>query len=247
MPSPTDLELGGDRSDVYRFVERNGPVAPAEVAEAIGVDPERFQHHLSILKRDDLLETTEDGKLTVALHHGEAAEYYEAGVRYEIRPSRPSDLSGVVGTIRDVTSEEPYLAAAGVAEQLAYENTLVRWGPNRCRIVFVATVDDDVVGWAHVAMSEVAELSSTAELTLGVMETYRRHGIGSHLLHRGVEWAASRGCRKVYNSLPATNERAIDFLEAAGWTVEAVRDDHYEIRGQLVDEVMLACRLNETD
>ncbi len=69
MPSPTDLELGGERSDVYRFVERNGPVAPAEVAEAISVDPERFQHHVSILKRDDLIESTEDGKLTVALHH----------------------------------------------------------------------------------------------------------------------------------------------------------------------------------
>jgi len=245
MPSPTDLELGGDRADVYRFVERNGPVAPAEVAETIGVDPERFQHHVSILKRDDLIETTEDGKLTVALHHGETAEHYEAGVSYEIRPSRPSDLSGVVGTIRDVTSEAPYIIAAGVAEQLAYEDTLVRWGPNRCRVAFVATVDDDVVGWVHVAMSEVDELASTAELTLGVMETYRRHGIGSHLLHRGVEWAASRGCRKVYNSLPATNERAIDFLKQAGWTAEAVRADHYEIRGELVDEVMLARRLND--
>ena len=93
MPSPTDLELGGDRADVYRFVERNGPVAPAEVAEAISVDPERFQHHVSILKRDNLIETTGDGRLTVALHHGETAEYHEAGVSYEIRPSRPSDLS----------------------------------------------------------------------------------------------------------------------------------------------------------
>lgn len=243
MSSPTDLELGGDRADVYRFIERNGPVAPADVAEAVGVDPERFQHHLSILKRDDLIETTDDGALTVALHQGEAVEHYEAGVSYEIRPSRPSDLSGVVGTIRDVTSEAPYIIASGVAEQMAYEDTLVRWCPNRCRVVFVATVDSDVVGWAHVAMSEVEELASTAELTLGVMSTYRRHGMGSHLLHRGVEWAASRGCRKVYNSLPATNEQAIDFLEASGWAVEAVRPDHYEIAGDLVDEVMLARQL----
>jgi ribosomal protein S18 acetylase RimI-like enzyme len=244
MASPTDLDLDGDRADVYRFVERNGPVAPSEVAETLGVDPERFQHHVSILKRNDLVETTDDGKLTVALHHGEAVEHYEAGVSYEIRPSRPADLSGVVGTTRTVTSEEPSIVAKGVAEQLAYEDTLVRWCPTRCRVVFVATVDDDVVGWVHVAMSEVDELASTAELTLGVMEAYRRHGIGSHLLARGVEWAASRGCRKVYNSLPATNELAVDFLRDAGWSVEAVRPDHYEIEGELVDEVMLARRFD---
>jgi ribosomal protein S18 acetylase RimI-like enzyme len=49
----------------------------------------------------------------------------------------------------------------------------------------------------------------------------------------------------VYNSLPATNEDAVAFLESHGWTVEAVREDHYEIDGDLVDEVMLARRLDE--
>jgi ribosomal protein S18 acetylase RimI-like enzyme len=120
----------------------------------------------------------------------------------------------------------------------------VRRTPTQSRVVFVATVAEDVVGWTHVEVAELPKLSGTAEPTVGVMQAYRRHGIGSHLLRRGVSWAGARGYRKAYESLPATNEVGIAFLEANGWEVEAAREDHYEIAGELIDEVMLARRLD---
>jgi hypothetical protein len=46
------------------------------------------------------------------------------------------------------------------------------------------------------------------------------------------------------NSGPATNEEAIEFLKTRGWETEAVRDGHYRIDDEYVDEVMLAKRLN---
>ena len=102
---------------------------------------------------------------------------------------------------------------------------------------FVATVDDDVVGWVHIKHPESEKLSHTAELTVGVLEKYRGYGIGSHLLERGVDWGATQGFEKIYNSVPATNDDAIAFLEAHDWEVEAVRADQY------VDETMLARQL----
>jgi len=242
-----DTDLSGERKRLYRFLERHGPVEPATVAERVGLDPERFQHHLAILKRDGLVEEAADGDLVVSLQSGEAEEHSEAGLSYTIRPARQADFSGVVGVIRQVAAAGTDIAAESVAEQLEYEDTLVRRTPTNCRVVFVATVADEVVGWCHVAVPELRKLAGTAELTLGVIEGYRRHGIGSHLLQRGVNWAAGRGCRKVYESLPATNERAIDFLKTHGWTVEALREDHYEIGGDLVDEVMLARLLDGGD
>ncbi|WP_276272810.1 bifunctional helix-turn-helix transcriptional regulator/GNAT family N-acetyltransferase [Haloarcula litorea] len=240
MASPTDLADDDERRTVYRYVERHGPVEPSVVADAVGTDPESFQHHLAILKRDALLAETDEGRLVVALDSGEAVEHREAGVAYTIRPARPADISGVVGVIRTITDECCYVVASSVADRLVYEETVVRRNPTECRVLFVATVEDDVVGWCHVTTPDADHLSNTAELTLGVLSEYRRHGIGSHLLQRGVEWAAARGCRKVYNSVPACNERAIEFLLGAGWTVEAVRADHYELDGDLVDETMLA-------
>ncbi|NNC24697.1 GNAT family N-acetyltransferase, partial [Salinisphaera sp. USBA-960] len=39
------------------------------------------------------------------------------------------------------------------------------------------------------------------------------------------------------------NEEAIAFLEGRGWETEAVRDGHYKIDGDYVDEVMMAVSL----
>ncbi len=77
----------------------------------------------------------------------------------------------------------------------------------------------------------------------GWLERYRGHGIGSQLLARGTEWAASNGYEKLYNSVPSTNEDAIEFLEDHGWDTDAIREDHYKIDDEYVDEVMMAVDL----
>jgi len=237
------FDLEGDRKCVYRYVERHGPVEPDRAAAATATDPESFHHHVAILQRDGLLEADDDGRLRVAVQPGETEEFSEAGVDYEVRPARQADLSGLVGVIRQVAGETS-VAAEAVAEEMAYEDTVVRRTPTRSRVAFVATVADDVVGWAHVDVAEHPKLAGTARSTVGVLEGYRRHGIGSHLLQRAVTWAASRGCRKVYDSLPATNVAGLAMLEANGWHVESTREDHYDIDGELVDEVMVARRLD---
>jgi ribosomal protein S18 acetylase RimI-like enzyme len=108
---------------------------------------------------------------------------------------------------------------------------------------FVACVDGEVVGWVHLHVPELEKLHHTAELTVGVLEEYRGHGVGGHLLQRGLEWGGSNGLEKIYQSVPASNEEAIAFLEAHDWYTEAVREDHYRIGGDYVDEVMMAVGL----
>jgi ribosomal protein S18 acetylase RimI-like enzyme len=78
---------------------------------------------------------------------------------------------------------------------------------------------------------------------VGVLDDYQGHSIGSHLLERGLEWAASNDYEKVYQSAPSTNEYAIEFLKDHGWETEAVREDHYKIDDEYVDEVMMAVEL----
>lgn len=103
-----------------------------------------------------------------------------------------------------------------------------------------AKADDEVIGWVHLDAPELEKLRHTAELTVGVRSDYRERGIGSRLLDRGLEWAGEQGYHKVYQSIPATNDAAVAFLEEHGWTVEATREDHYLVDGDYVDEVMLA-------
>ena len=240
-----ELSFGhDDRRRIYEYVERHGSAEPEAVRDALNLDPRGFRHHVAILKRDRRIEAV-DGTLRVAFDHGESEEHRADGVEFTIRQARQEDLSGLVGAIRRVAGEKTYIVAETVADLIDHEEVLLRHNEIESRMFFVATVGEEVVGWVHLHAPELSKLSHTAELTVGVLETYRGHGIGSHLLERGLQWAGASGYEKIYQSVPASNEGAIAFLESHGWEVEAVREDHYKIDGRYVDEVMMAVTLPE--
>jgi L-amino acid N-acyltransferase YncA len=231
-----------DRQDIYEYVERHGRVPRTEVKRALGFDDHRFGHQIAILKRDRVIGEV-DGELHVALDDGGAESHEASGVTVTIRPARQSDLSGLVGVIRQVVETGTYVEAETVADVVDHQRVLLRHNELESRMFFVATVEGDVVGWVHLHAPETEKLSHVAQLTAGVLSEYRGRGIGSQLLDRGVEWASKNGFERLYNSVPSANESGIAFLESQGWEVEAVREGHYKIDDEYVDEVMLAYEL----
>ena len=233
-----------DRQRIYQYVERNGAVRPEELYDEsiVRVEPERFRQLVAIMKRDGVLEEV-NGTLRVALDGGTREEYRTANFDFEIRPARQEDFSGILGVIEQVASQRTYIEAETVAEQLNHEDALIRHNDLDTRMFFVATVDDEVVGWCHLDAPELEKLRHTAKLTIGILEDYQGEGLGSHLLHRGLTWAGSNGYEKVYQSVPSTNDGAITFLKEHGWEEEARRSGHYKLAAEYVDEVMLARHL----
>lgn len=230
------------RRDVYEYIEREGATKPEAVRRALGMEPRQFGHHVAILKRDSVIEEA-DGKLRVAFDAGTKEEFTEGDVSYSIRQAREEDLTGLVGSIREAIGGGEYVKAETVADVIDSEGVLLRYNEIESRIFFVASVEDEVVGWVHLKHVDLQKLKHSAELTLGVLETYRGHGIGSQLLERGVNWADEQGLEKIYNAIPASNEAAIDFLESRDFEIEAVREDHYKLNGHYIDEVMMAREL----
>jgi len=234
----------GDRKDLYEYVEAQGAVRQSAARRALGMGERAFGHHLAILKRDGLLEEDEDGRVSVAFDTGTEEEFEEGGVEFTIRQAREDDLTGLVGAIRETIGSGEYVDAESVAQVVEHEGVLLRHNELESRVFFVATVNDDVVGWVHLKHPELEKLSHVAELTVGVLERYRGHGIGTHLLQRATEWARSEGFEKIYQSVPASNEAAVEYMTSRGAEIEAIREDHYKIDGEYVDEVMLARSLD---
>jgi ribosomal protein S18 acetylase RimI-like enzyme len=230
-----------DRKDIYEYVESHGSVRESDVRRALGFDPGAFGHHLAILRRDGYVRKRGD-ELEVA-YEEEGVDRHETDVEFSIRQARQADLSGLVGTIKRVAEEGTYIEAENVGDVLDHEEVVLRHNEVQSRIFFVACIDDEVVGWVHLALPELEKLAHTAVLTVGILPQYRGHGIGSALLERGTEWARTHGFEKLYNSVPASNESAIEFLRSHGWETEATRADHYQIDDGYVDEVMMAAWL----
>jgi ribosomal protein S18 acetylase RimI-like enzyme len=235
-----------DRKDLYDYVESHGTVRKAEARRALNMDPGAFGVHTTILRREGYIREVGD-RLQIAYQEEEPREYESDGVEFVIRTAQESDQEELTETIREVAKEGDYFEAETVAEVLDHEEVLIRHNDVHSRLFFVACVgdDDEVAGWVHLDLPETEFLSHTAVLTVGLRSQYRGHGVGSALLERGVEWARERGFEKLYNSVPATNEGAVAFLESHGWRTEAVRSDHYRIDGDYVDELMMAVDLTD--
>jgi L-amino acid N-acyltransferase YncA len=231
-----------ERREIYEYVEANGATRPGRIRSALEMRKRAFGHYVAILKRDGILEEV-DGRLRIAFEAGAEEAYEAGGVEFTIRQAREEDLTGLVGAIREAIGNGQYVNAETVADVVDREGVLLRHNDLESRIFFVACVNGEVVGWVHLKHPEIEKLRHTAELTVGVLERYRGNGIGSRLLDRGLEWGRSQGFERVYNSIPATNRAAREFLEARGWEVEAVREDHYKMNGDYVDEVMMATGL----
>jgi ribosomal protein S18 acetylase RimI-like enzyme len=242
MQFSDDLDFGHrGREEVYDYVERHGTVAYDEARAALRMEPEEFGHYVAVLEREGILER-EDGRLRVAFEDA-GAEYHETDVEFVVRQAGQDDMDDLLSVIRNSLSDDSYIVGESLADIIDHEKVLLRHNELQSRIVFVATVGGRVAGWVHLDRPEREALSHTATLTLGVHEDYRGHGIGGALLDRGQRWADEVGTEKLYNSVPSTNEAAIAFLEAHGWTTEAVREGHYRIDDAYVDEVMLAHHL----
>jgi L-amino acid N-acyltransferase YncA len=231
-----------DRKDIYEYVEQYGTVEYEDARRALNMSPEAFGHHVAVLRRDGIVSRTDD-ELRVAFEDGSEETYVDDGLEVTIRQAREDDLTGLVGAIREALADKTYIEGETLADIVESEDVLLRHNDLEKRVFFVACVHGDVVGWVHVNAPELEKLGHTAELTVGLIDEYRGHGIGTNLLDRGVDWALDNGFEKLYNSVPSTNEDAIEFLENRGWETEAVRSEHYRIDGEYVDEVMMAKRL----
>jgi ribosomal protein S18 acetylase RimI-like enzyme len=238
-----ELEFGHrGRQEVYDYVERHGTVDYEEARHALHMSPEEFGTHVTVLAREGILERDREAEEIRISFEDEGAETYETDVEFVIRQAREEDGDALLAVIRDSLTEDRYIVGENLADVIDHEEVLLRHNELQSRVVFVATVGGRVVGWVHVDHPEQEVLAHTAMLTLGVHRDHRGHGIGEKLLERGERWAETMGTEKLYNTVPATNEAAIEFLSERGWETEAVREKHYRIDDEYVDEVMMAYR-----
>ncbi|WP_435176149.1 GNAT family N-acetyltransferase [Halorussus sp. AFM4] len=252
--------------DAVRVEETAGAKPPRSGTEPEGRLPvAEFGEHVDELLDDGLL-TERDGRLYVSPDAEE--RIHEAdGFEYVTRPAREDDREAIAERIRETAEEGAIVVDERAADAIEEDGALIRLNERESRMFFVAEIrrggddegdargesdgedasdgDREVIGWVHLQGFELPARSHTAELTVGVAPEYRERGVGGTLLERGIEWAEEEDCIKVYQSLPATNEDALELLDEHGWEREATRADHYEIDGDLVDEVQLATRLDE--
>lgn len=234
---------------IYEYVQTNGPVSKSQIRETLFGRSERaFEYSLAQLDRHNLVEI-ESGMVRVrvelqSLGKPKTVELSDLDSPVKIRPARQQDRTDIIETMREVAGDGTHVGAESVAQCVESEGQLLRQDAGSVRVFFVATLDEEIVGWTHLTTSPCRQLGHTAQLTVGVVERCRNAGLGSQLLDRGLEWATKQGYEKVYQQIPASNQTALDFLEKHGWDIEAKHVNRYRQEKEYVDEILCAISLD---
>jgi len=92
-----------------------------------------------------------------------------------------------------------------LSEQLGYrvlqddiKTRLENLSQDNCHVIYVAEVNNIIVGWVHVSIYKTLLSEKTATiLGLVVDQTFSRQGIGSALVRYAEEWAKNCKCQRI--------------------------------------------------
>jgi len=140
----------------------------------------------------------------------------------EIAPMTEADLDAV--TALEASAQAFPWSRALFADTLHSHHAawVLRRGGAICGFMVMMTVLDE----AHL-------------LNLAVQPT--RQGLGKHLLHFGLNWAARRGARSMFLDVRASNENALALYHRAGFTEIGRRKGYYPAHAGREDGLAL-CR-----
>ena len=138
-----------------------------------------------------------------------------------IRPATPDDAAAIATIEREAFGDQAWSTVLVDLELTAPGRTVV-----------AAEQDEALVGYASAAViADVADLTRIAVRPLA-----RRAGLARELLGALLQQAAERGAERMMLEVADTNEPALGFYVASGFTEVARRRDYY---GSGVDAVVM--------
>lgn len=161
-----------------------------------------------------------------------------------IRPAVEDDAASLLDSINEVCQEAVYLLLDAVPRDLEAERRWIASFDRVRSVLFVALDGDVIVGQADCHGGQSSKNRHTGLIGIVIRDGWREEGLGRILLERVLEWMRQRGFEKACLEVFSTNARARHLYESLGFVVEGTREGQFKIRGEYVDDVIMARWLN---
>jgi RimJ/RimL family protein N-acetyltransferase len=158
-----------------------------------------------------------------------------------IRPATVADAPAIIAGINAVCAEEAYLQTDRFVSNPQWDAALYRPETVPDHLILVADLHGKVVGSVNVFPGPCGPKDRhTADLGIHVLFEYRNQGIGTRLLETALTWARARSIEKITLSVFSTNACAIHLYENLGFQREGTRRKQFRVRGEYVDDILMA-------
>jgi RimJ/RimL family protein N-acetyltransferase len=159
----------------------------------------------------------------------------------EIRLIRSSDAASYADLLHELDQESTFLMwepgerSVDVAE---LRSRLASVDLSN-RVCIVAACDDRLVGFLVGIRGAVRRTRHRADLTMAVLDGYRRRSIGTGLLRQLEIWAVENDISRLELTVMAHNHGARTLYERSGFVVEGIKPGAIRVAGEPVDECVM--------
>ena len=111
----------------------------------------------------------------------------------------------------------------------------------------LAAVDDngEIAGFIWAERGRPNRIRHTAYIVTGILQAYRRRGIGTEFFRRLEAWAKAAGIVRLELTVECANTGARALYEKQGFAVEGVRPKSMKINGRYEDEYYMGKIIQE--
>ena len=160
-------------------------------------------------------------------------------VDYRIAPTADEHVEELQAAIDAVARERRYLAAVS-GFPLEQTRQFVASVAASGGVQHVALDDGSVVGWCDIQRNPFEGFRHVGVLGIGLLPGYRGSGTGAALLERTLAAGAGAGIRRVELEVFASNSRARQLFERAGFVTEGIKRRARVLDGREDDVVCMA-------
>lgn len=161
----------------------------------------------------------------MAPYPAELAEAWETGGEpLIIRPIRPEDAEEHQAFFHRLSPEDIRYRFFAPLRELSPERVArMTQVDYRHEMAFIAQrqSDGETVGVARLASEDDP---ASAEFAIIVQPDIKGKGVGTHLVHRLIEWARGQGIREIFGRVLADNRPMLAFARGLGFTLHHLPD-----------------------
>lgn len=104
----------------------------------------------------------------------------------------------------------------------------------------IALADAQVIGWCDISALDRPVFAHIGSLGMGVIQPYRKQGIGSLLISNALELAKQKGLTRIELTVREHNQAAIALYEKHGFVVEGLHRNAVRIDGVYENHLFMA-------
>lgn len=107
-------------------------------------------------------------------------------------------------------------------------------------LILVAEYEGRIIGVLTLTRESFRKNYHVAVLGIAIRNDFRHVGIGTALMNTSFEWARENGIEKICLEVFSTNNNAISLYRKLGFEVEGIKKKQFKIRGEYVDDILMA-------